>query len=149
MKKVFIVVLLIAALGIALYYVTRNDETPGKEITDISNQELLIGKWKLDSIVLSKDSASRFAAGITGIVASELMKYQYEFKNNGAIAISVKDSLLEDSSRYEWNRNNQLVWKESPADTTVEVFSVAALNKDSLILQAADSTSLLFTKTKE
>jgi hypothetical protein len=84
-----------------------------------------------------------------GMVAQDLMKYRYEFKNNGSVAISMKDSLIEDSSRYEWNKSNQLVWKEYPADTTADVFTVSALNKDSLILQASDSTSLLFTKAKE
>ena len=89
-------------------------------------------------------------AGIPGIVAPDLMKYRYELKKDGAISFSLGDSLTKDSSRYEWNKENQLAWKEYPADTSSNnVFKVSTLNKDSLVLQAEDSSILLFTKVKE
>ena len=146
MKKVFIGLLILAAGAGAFFFLQKKD----KPITGNIQRELIIGKWKLDSILLPKDSNDNFMAGIPGIVAPDLMKYCYELKKDGAISFSLGDSLIKDSSRYEWNKENQLVWKEYPADTSSNnVFKVSTLNKDSLVLQAEDSSILLFTKVKE
>ena len=147
MKKVFIGLLILAAGAGAFYFLQKKD----KPFTGSSFQkEWIVGKWKLDSILLPKDSNDNFMAGILGIVAPDLMKYRYELKQDGTISFSLGDSLIKDSSLYEWNKENQLVWKEYPADTTSNnVFKVSTLNEDSLVLQAEDSSLLLFTKVKE
>ncbi len=145
MKKVFTGLLILAAGVAAFWFLQKKDKpTTGTGI----QKELLIAKWKLDSIALPKDSTNSFMTGIIGIVATELMAYQYELKKDGAISLSLGDSLLKDSSRYEWNKENQLVWKEYPADTSNTVFTVSTLNKDSLMLQSKDSVILMFTKVK-
>ena len=145
MKKVFIGLLILAAGAATLFLLQKKD----KHITGHGIQkEWIVGKWKLDSILLPKDSSDNFAAGILGIVAPDLMKYHYEFKKEGAIFFSLGDSLMKDSSRYEWNKKDQLIWKEYPADTSGDIFNVSILNKDSLTLQSEDSTTLLFTKLK-
>ena len=144
MKKVFIGLLIVAA-GTAAFFLLRKKQTT---ITSNNLQkEWIVGKWKLDSIHLSKDSNDKFTSGIIGIIAPDLMKYQYEFKTGGSVVLV--DSLTKDSSKYEWNKKDQLVWKEHPADTVGEVFNVSIPHKDSLTLQSTDSVVLLFTKVKE
>jgi hypothetical protein len=83
------------------------------------------------------------------MIEPDLMKYHYEFKKDGSISVSLGDSLTKDSSRYEWNKKDQLIWKEYPTDTTGEVFNVSIPHKDSLVVQSQDSSVLLFTKVKE
>jgi hypothetical protein len=57
MKKVFIG-LLIAAAGAAIYFLLQKKKEP---IIHYSiHKEQLIGKWKLDSLLLSKDSDTGF-----------------------------------------------------------------------------------------
>jgi len=144
MKKVFIGLLIVAAGAAAIFFLRKKQTTISKSNLQ---KEWIIGKWKLDSIHLSKDSNDKFTSGIIGIVAPDLMKYRYEFKTNGAIVLV--DSLTKDSSNYEWNKKDQLVWKEHPADTSGEIFNVSIPHKDSLTLQSTDSVVLLFTKVKE
>ena len=146
MKKIFIGLLIIAAGAVIFFLLQKKD----KLITSNNIQkEWIIGKWKLGSIILPKDSNDNFVAGIIGIIEPDLRKYQYEFKKDGAISFWLEDSLTKDSSRYEWNKAGQLVWKEHPADTSGDVFKVSIPVKDSLVLQSSDSVVLLFTKLKE
>jgi hypothetical protein len=83
-----------------------------------------------------------------GLVDPHLKKYEYEFTKDGAISLSLGDSLTKDRSRYVLNDKNQLIWKEYPIDTVGTVFNIPTLNKDSLLLQADDSTTLVFKKVK-
>lgn len=144
MKKVFIGLLLLAA-GAATFFLLQKNQMPAAG-TGIQ-QEQLIGKWKLDSLRFLKDSNDNFLVGIMAMVDPHLKEYQYEFKRDGAIALSLGDSLTKDSSRYVW-REKKLSWMENPADTAGTVFTVSLLNKDSLILQSEDSVLLQFTKLK-
>lgn len=144
MKKVFTGLLILAAGAGAFFFLRKKQNSIASN--DIQ-KEWVIGKWKLDSIILSKDSNDKFTPGIIGIVAPDLMKYRYEFKTGGSVLLT--DSLTKDSSNYEWNKKNQLVWKENPADTSGEIFNVSIPHKDSLILQSTDSAILIFTKVKE
>jgi hypothetical protein len=145
MKKLFIGLLIIAA-GAAIFFLLqkKNKSSTAKDF----QQEQIIGKWKLDSLRFLKDSNDNFLVGIMGMVDPNLMKYQYEFTKDGSIAFSLGDSIIKDSSRYEWDKENQLVWKEHPADTSGDIFKISLLNNDSLTLQSKDSSVLLFTKVK-
>ena len=143
MKKVFIGLLILAAGAGAFFFLRK---TQNSIASNNIQKEWVIGKWKLDSIILSKDSNDKFTPGIIGIIAPDLMKYRYEFKPGGSVLLT--DSLTKDSTNYEWNKKDQLVWKEHPADTSNNVFTVSTLSKDSLILQSKDSVILLFTKVK-
>ena len=145
MKKLFIGLLFLAAGAVTFFLFQKKD----KLVADNNiQQERIIGKWKLDSLLFLKDSNDNFMVGIMGMVDPNFMKYQYEFTKGGTISRSLGDSLTKDSSRYEWKKENQLVWKEYPADTSGNVFKVSILNKDSLMLQSEDSSILLFTKGK-
>ena len=142
MKKLFIGLLMIAAGTAIFILLTKKDKT----ITaNKFRQEQIIGKWKLDSLWSLKDSNTHF---IKGLFDPQLKKYHYEFKKDGSIFQFVDDSLTKDSSRYEWANENQLAWKEYLADTSVEVFNISLLDKDSMKLQSKDSSVLLFTKVK-
>lgn len=146
MKKVFIGLLMLAA-GAATFFLLQKKDKP---ITRNNIQkEWIIGKWKLDSVLLPKDTNVNFIAGIMKMIEPDLMKYHYEFKKDGSISVSLGDSLTKDSSRYEWNKKDQLIWKEYPTDTTGEVFNVSIPHKDSLVVQSQDSSVLLFTKVKK
>ncbi len=145
MKKVFIGLLIVAA-GVGTFYFLQEKNSSSNN--NNNQHENIIGKWKLDSIQALNDSVNKFMSGIIGIIEPDLKKYSYEFKKDGAILISEVDSLATDSSRYQWNKNNQLTWLEYPADTMGEVFSVSLLNKKSLALLSADSVVLLFSRVK-
>jgi len=145
MKKVFIGLLIVAA-GAAIFFLLQKKNKPINE--SFIQQDLIIGKWKLDSLYSPKDSISNLMAGIMGMVDPNLMKYEYEFTKEGSVELWLKDSLTKDSTRYEWIKEDQLTWKEYPAEKTTEVFKVSLLNKDSLSLQSKDSVILLFTKAK-
>jgi hypothetical protein len=145
MKKLFIG-LLIAAAGAAIFFLPREKN---KSMTANNfQQEQIIGKWKLDSLLFATVSNDSFMPGTMGMVDSNLRKYHYEFTRDGSIAFSLGDSLIKDSSGYEWYEEDKLVWKENPADSSGGIFKVSQLTNDSLALQSKNSSVLLFTKVK-
>jgi hypothetical protein len=145
MKKLFFGLLIIAAGAGAFFYFKNK-----KQIIAASpdQKELILGKWKMNSIQTPMDSSSSFMVGIMGMVDTNLMKYDYEFTKDGNIRRSLGDSLTKDSSRYEWNATDQLVWKDYPSDTTGELLKITRLTTDSLQLQSPDSAIIIFTKLK-
>ncbi len=145
MKKIFIGLLIVAA-GAAIYFLLKKSNKPIAQTNTYKEQ--IIGKWKLDSLMLPNDSSSDFLAGIMGLVDPHLKKYEYEFTKDGAISLRLGDSLIKDSLRYVLNNKNQLIWKEYPVDTAGTVFNIPTLNKDSLLLRADDSTTLVFKRIK-
>ena len=144
MNKLLIGLLIIAA-GAGAFFYFRNKKQSSTE--NSIQKELLIGKWKMESIQTGKDSSNSFLVGIMGTVDSNLLKYGYEFTKEGNILRSLGDSITKDSSRYEWNKKDQLVWKDDSKDvsTALHIFK---LNKDSLQVESSDSTIILFTKSK-
>ncbi len=145
MKKLFIGLLILAAGAGAFYYLQKED----KSITsNNSQQKRIIGKWKIDSLYFSKDSNYNFMRGIMGMLDSNLGKYHYEFTKDGFIFYAIGDSLIKDSSRYEWTNSSRLIWKEHPADTSGDIYTVSMPAKDSLVLHTADSTVLSFKKLR-
>ena len=145
MKKIFIGLLIVAA-GAAIYFLLKKTNKPLAHANTYKEQ--IIGKWKLDSLMLPNDSSSDFLVGIMGLVDPHLKKYNYEFTKEGAISLSLGDSLTKDSLRYVWNDKDQLIWKEYPVDTTGTVFHIPTLNRDSLLLRSNDSTTLVFKRIK-
>jgi len=142
MKKVFIG-LLIAAAGAAIFFLLQKKNKLTKSYIQ---KDLIIGKWKLDSLYSFKDSNSNLMTDVMELVDPHLTKYEYEFTKGGTIGLWLKDSLRKDSIRYEWINKNQLAWKEYPANKTIEVFEISILSKDSLSLQSNDSVILSFTR---
>ena len=127
MNKLFIGLLIVAAGAAALFYFNRR--TCNKPAQDSLTKEWIVGKWKADA---GKDSV--------------FSSYSYDFLKDGNIVRSLNDSVKADTSHYEWNKKNELVWKENAADSTGKILSVLKLTQDSLQVQAADSSTVLFIK---
>jgi hypothetical protein len=123
----FFIGLLIVVIGAGGYYFFLRKKDKPISATEI-NKELIVGKWKVE-----QDSVSNF----------------YEFQRDGDLLRSSNDSTKADTTFYEWNKSNELVWKETKDDSTnSKVFSVTKLNADSLVLQTKDSAVFYFTKVK-
>jgi hypothetical protein len=144
MKKAFIGLLIVAA-GTAIFFLFQKKNKP---IKIQIQKDLIIGKWKLDSLYSLKDSTTTLMTDVIDLVDPHLMKYEYEFTQEGSVGLWLEDSLTKDGARYEWNNGDQLVWKEYPANKIIEVFDVPILNRDSLSLQSKDSVILSFRKRK-
>ncbi len=97
------------------------------------NKEWIVGKWKTDSTVATDSNFS---------------KYQFDFQKDGNVVRSFSDSAKADTSHYEWNKSSELIWKEKSSDSTGKVYVVTKLTRDSLSVQAADSSTILFTNVK-
>ena len=128
MNKLFIGLLIIAA-GAGTFFLIRkkNNTTTTNDI----KKEWIVGKWKADA---GKDSV--------------FSSYNYDFLKDGNILRSLTDSVKADTSHYEWNRTNELVWKEKVSDSTGKIFAVLKLTQDSLQVRSKDSATILFTKLK-
>ncbi|HEX7844842.1 MAG TPA: hypothetical protein VF476_03515 [Chitinophagaceae bacterium] len=143
--KILFIVLLVAAIGAgAFFYLQKNKTTTGNDI----KKEWIVGKWKIDKFIPGSDSTANFMVGIIGLIDSNALRYHYDFTNEGNVLRSLGDSVTKDSSRYEWTKEKQLIWKEDAADSTGTKFSVLTLNKDSLLIRDADSVQVLFLKAR-
>ena len=128
MNKLFIGLLLVAA-GAGIFFLLQKKKSTTSNIE--IKKEWIVGKWKADA---GKDSA--------------FSKYSYDFLKDGNIIRSLNDSAKTDTAHYEWNKVNELVWKEKINDSTGTIFSIVKLTQDSLQLQSTDSVGILFTKAK-
>ncbi len=143
MKKTILAVILVAAIGGAAYWLLQKK----KQNAVIGfKQEQIIGKWKLDSLAQGKDSASLFV-GIMGMIDSNIMKYDYDFRKEGIVVKFLKDTVQKDTTHYELKKANQLIWKEQ-GDSTGQSLAITTLNTDSLVLKTKDSTIIYFKKAK-
>ena len=150
MKKIVLAVILVAAVGGAAYWLLQKKKQ--NAVIDFK-QEQIIGKWKLvqwtpfgNPLIKGKDSAS-LVAGIMRMADSNIMNYAYDFRKEGIVVKFLKDSVQKDTTHYEWTKRNQLVWK-AQGDSTTQVLTITKLNKDSLVLQAKDSSAIYFKKAK-
>ena len=128
MNKLFIGLLIVAA-GAGIFFLLRTKKNTIRS-NDIK-KEWIIGRWKADA---GKDSV--------------FSSYNYHFLNDGNILRSLNDSAKADTSHYEWNKTNELIWKEKASDSTGKIFAVLKLTQDSLEVQSKDSIIILFTKLK-
>lgn len=128
MNKLIIGLLVIAAgAGIFLLLRKKKEKTTANSI----NKEWIVGKWKSDAVMANDSNFS---------------KYQFDFQKDGNVVRSLNDSVKADTTYYEWNKANELVWKEKASDSTGKVYLVTKLTRDSLQVQGADSSTVLFTK---
>ena len=143
MKSIIMAVLLIAAVGAGVYFLFFN-----KKKTEITRneiqKELIVGKWKLDSLSQVKHAAK---LGFATIIDSDFSNYAYQFQQDGKILRLFKDSVQKNSSSYEWTKEDHLLFKDQN-DSLGAKFTVFKLNKDSLVIQSLDSTMAFLTKVK-
>ena len=130
MNKLFIGLLIVAA-GAGTFILLRKKKN--NEFSNAIKKEWIVGKWKTNAVMANDSNFS---------------KYRFDFQKDGKVIRSLNDSLKADTSHYEWNKANQLVWKEKLSDTTGRVYAVVKLTQDSLQVQSKDSVSFLFTKVK-
>lgn len=128
-----IIGLLVVATGAGAFFLLNKKKNNDQPIASI-NKEFIIGQWKTVAVQPIKDSAA--------------LNVQYNFQHAGRLIQSVNDSVAKDSSHYEWNKANELVWKAKETDSTGKIFVVLKLTTDSLQLQARDSSTVLLTKVK-
>jgi hypothetical protein len=128
MKKIIIGLLIIAA-GTAVFFLFRNNKNIA--VTNEFPKDSILGKWKP-----GEGNDSNFS------------KFQFDFQKNGNVIRSLNDSAKADTSFYEWNKANQLIWNEKSGDSTGKVYQVTKLTKDSLQIQGADSSIVLYIRMK-
>lgn len=140
MKKIILAVILVAAVGGAAYYLLQN-----KKQNAVSNfqQKQIIGKWKVDSVSKGKD----FAEFLAGYPDSNLIEYDYDFQKENIVIKFLRDSALKDTIRYQWAKDNRLIWKGQD-DSAGHSLTITTLNKDSLVLQTKESAMIYFKKAK-
>ena len=146
MKKIILAVILVAAVGGAAYYLLQKKK---QNAVSSFNQEQIIGKWTLvqltpfrDSTARSKDTVAYFPVNPD----SNRTKYDYDFKKENIVIISLNDSVLSDTAQYQWAKDNHIEWKKQ-GDSS-EVLTVTTLNKDSLVLKTNDSAVIYFKRVK-
>ncbi len=146
MKKIILAAILVAAVGGAAYYLLQT-----KKQNAVSNfkQEQIIGNWTLvlgtpfrDSLARDKDTIAHFPVNPD----SNRTKYDYDFKKENIVVISLNDSVLKDTIQYQWTKRNRIEWKKQ--NDSVQSVTVTTLTKDSLVLQTKDSAVIYFKKPK-
>ena len=145
MKSIIMAALLIAAVGAGVYFLFFNKKKNSIAANQIQ-KELIVGKWKLDSLFQSKDQEKLFAA-LAPMIDSNFKDYSFQFKQDGKILRLIKDSVQKDTTSYEWTKEYQLVFKQQD-DSVGTKFTVSKLNQDSLVLLSKDSSIAYFTRFK-
>jgi len=143
MKTIFIV-LLVAVLGAGAYFYFSN-----KQKTSSPNPKVLIaGKWKIDSLDISKtkDSSGVVLALILAASDSNLHKYQFDIDSSGLIVQSLNGK-TGDTSHYQFTTDKELlVWSKS--DSAKIKWTISKLDSLNLIVQDKDSTVFSFRRVK-
>ena len=146
MKKIILAVIFVAAVGGAAYYLLQNKK---QNAVSSFKQEQIIGKWTLvrwtplsDSLVQGKDTVADFPVKRGSIIT----KYDYDFKKENIVVISLNDSVLSDTVQYQWTKDNRIEWKKQ--NDSIQSLAVTTLNKDSLVLRTEDSALIYFKKAK-
>jgi hypothetical protein len=148
MKKMILAVILVAAVGGVAYYLLQKKKQ-GNLVTTI-DKELVIGKWKIDSLVAQKNSTKEDLALLLFAIDSTSKKQVYDFQPNGQVFISLPNDTLskKDTSSFTWGKEKELLWKEKPSGATTKSMTVIRLDKKDLVLRSADSTLIYFKKIK-
>ena len=138
--------LLIIAIGTGAFFILRKKDKlfSGNEI----NKELIIGKWKIDSLTVEKDSLKKDLAQLLLFMDSSDKKRVYDFRDNGQVLISLpSDSLASrDTSSYKWGKENVLIVKDNASDATDELMKVIRLSKEKFVVQSKDKLKVYFSR---
>jgi len=142
MKKIILAVILVAAAGGITYYLLQKKRQNSVIVT---NKELILGKWKIDSLDISKTKDSSIVLALL-VADSNLHKYEFDFDKKGAITQSF-NGVAGDTSHYEFTSDHQLlVWAN--ADSAKIKWSINKLDSSHLVVHDKDSTVFSFRKVK-
>lgn len=144
MKKLFMVAIVLAALGGALYYLFEMRQS--KPTTD-SFQENLLGNWKIDSVALRTKDSGNVPGLMFMALDTNFLNYTYKFTTDGSVEKNLGDSLVE-KLNYQMKDSVQLTFVAS--DSTKEEFNnrVVSFDKQQFTLLASDSSLLFFKRQK-
>ena len=143
MKKIILAVILLAAAGGAAYYLLQKKKHA--DLVSPINKELVTGKWKIDSLDISRTKDSSIALALL-VVDSNLNKYEFEIDKKGLIIQSF-NGVVEDTSHYKFTSDNQLlVWAK--ADSAKNTWTINKLDSTRMVLHDIDSTLFSFRKIK-
>lgn len=147
MKKIFIGLLLLAVAAAGVYYILQGKKT---ESASSLNKELLIGQWKIDSLV-SKSKSDSGNLVMTMIESdSNFFRQVYDVKADKQVLISTPaDTVAKvDTTSYDWTNENEITWKEKPAEKTIGILKVIRLDSTDMVLQTTDSTMVYLKKVR-
>jgi len=142
--KIIVTVLLIAALGVGIYFYINKKQSGHSSNT----KELILGTWKIDSLVAkdSSDLLSKLPGGLVRISDTSLNKYEIEFRKDSLILQTLKGK-TEDTSHYEFlDENALLIWSNS--DTAKEKYTLNNMDASKFIMLGKDSARFFFKKIK-
>jgi hypothetical protein len=143
MKNV-IIVLLIAVLGAGIYYYLSKKQNSHSA----NSKELIVGKWKIDSLVIAKrpGSSSISNQGFMPLVDSSMRNFEFEFRKDSLI-FQTLDKKIWDTSHYAFaDIKELLIWTHT--DTTKAKFYIAKLDSTQLTLKDSDSAVFYFQRIK-
>ncbi|MFI5187693.1 MAG: hypothetical protein ACHQF0_13260 [Chitinophagales bacterium] len=145
MKKIFIV-LLIAAIGVGVYFYLSQKQN----VSTPNSTELIIGKWKVDSLVTPNpaDSSLKTRTGwIHAFFDTSLDKYDFEFRKDSLI-IQTQDQKIQDTSHYEFTDDKDLlIW--SNGDTVKTKWNIDKLDSTAMVVKDKDSSVFYFRRIKD
>src|SRR6185436_14896994 len=143
MKKIILAVILMAAAGGGIYYLLQKKKhsDPGLAI----NKELIAGRWKIDSLDISRTKDSSIALALL-VLDSNLKKYEFEVDKKGLIIQSL-NGVAEDTSHYQFSDDDQL-WIWARADSAKTKWAINKLDSVSMVVRDKDSAVFSFRKIK-
>ena len=141
--KILFIVLLIAAIGAGAYFYFSS-----KQKTSTSNsKELIVGKWKVDSVVENKgrDSSNRFAC-LIHFIDSSIRNYEFDFRSD-SLVFQTHNGQIKDTSFYELTDNKTiLLWDKK--DTSREKWMINKLDTSNFVILDADSARFFLKRMK-
>jgi hypothetical protein len=147
MKKIILAVILLAAAGGGIYYLLEKKKQT--EVTTI-NKELVLGRWKIDSLVSQKDSTNDGFALLLFEMDSAASKLVYDFQADGKVLVSPPtDSIAKkDTSSFSWGKDKEFLWKERITDPDADTMTVIKLSEKEFVLQSFDSVLIYLKRVK-
>lgn len=97
--------------------------------------------------MVPKNDSPGLIIALIGTLDSNLLKFAYDFREDGKVLHMLNDSVINDSATYYWTNKKNLVFKEQGASIG-DSLNVEKLNKESLVLRSKDSTTMYFKKAK-
>jgi hypothetical protein len=134
MQKQIIGLLLVAAAGTGAYFYFSGKKS--NEPAEVKlNKELIIGKWKTETIEPATNSAQS--------------KFIYDFINGGKLLRFANDTTKADTIFYNWSKTETLLFKQLVSDSTGNELLVTKLNADTLQWLTAAKTTVTLLKLKD
>ncbi len=145
MKKTFIGLLIVAAIGAGAFYFLyeRTCDKPGP-LTKIP-VERIFGIWKIDSINDVKKDTLQDIDRLGIVKDSTLKDYSFEFQKDGILLRSFSPSGKNDTLKFEWGKEKELIVKK---DSTAISITLLTASKDSLAMETGTHEILYFSKLK-